>query len=857
MLGRLLKNSEAHAPASYQLFQQARDIYDRYAQSVGLELLGPTREQQEQVRDHAGLAQAAELYQQSLRLCLQEGEEYNAAVVRHQLGLLKRLQGRFEEAVPCFEQALDGFRQSIGAKRNARSDLGVCHFYLGQAHLKAGDKRRARQHLESAIAVDEAIQDERRVDAAKTMLAECGEPVSAEEPNLSSIPPSLPVNEQTPKTAEGEAGESLVPLSSPATIWVVAQTDAARQATINIVREALAGLRGPFVVVDTALDGVAADGRPLGRPKGDPGLSAVVLIIEPSSLTDPSFLSLVQWSITEVATRDGFRLFPCLSGMGADDFEMEVNSGNEVLKRLVDTVQVEGTASPEALRRNLRAYLAHLQEIRNAGAWLRLRLTFSVLLGHFAAGLQILCVPVGAALVLWLPLWDTRATLRQFGGWEHWAALVCGVASFPFLMMGLFAYTRYGTFLYKMMRDPFGFLWGFAFTFVGAPIFLSSVRIKAPVAWIVLGVVLGAMLDGARRAGLRAKRERRPVDPQSVARKHGRLPKHLREQAGPAWLNPLRCPLFPARTPKVFISYTRSSAWARRVAGSLAKYLSGMKVRAFLDQQDIPAGVSWRRALNHHLSRATAFVCLADSQSVERVWPAAEMEAALAGKHLIGLPQIIVLKEPNLPYAGKDTWSWLPAFRETVKSNGGSVAEGQPRVFVYSEAEPLAVAYAFHPDEFKSVSVFPAGLADLLHIAWTKVSALLLLLQSPAERVARFPILLLIAEAVPGVNSARWLSAAGLLPLVFLVVASLVGSFARWAVAARFQMRRERAAEAFCFYRDVAAIYFALLVVWGGREAPALLIGWAVVACVLGWSVADGFCERESRRDPQFLWSED
>jgi TIR domain len=67
--------------------------------------------------------------------------------------------------------------------------------------------------------------------------------------------------------------------------------------------------------------------------------------------------------------------------------------------------------------------------------------------------------------------------------------------------------------------------------------------------------------------------------------------------------------------PQVFISYSSSNAdWAR----SFAEALKGRGVRVWFDQFDIPAGESWRDALEAGLRASDVFVTLLEPENFHR-----------------------------------------------------------------------------------------------------------------------------------------------------------------------------------------------------------------------------------------------
>ncbi len=866
-------------PPGYHDFQSAKAIHERFTSDIALALTGPTPEQVRQACADPGLARAESLYHASLHDCEQAGQPFNASIVHHQLGLLHLLRGQPHEAVPRFEQALAGYKQLAGFDQPTIAEsFRVTTFYLGQALLESGRFTEARTQLELARTLDQDAHDRRRLDAIRVLLERCNiDDSSSPDPRASEpVTPTPTPTLSQPSPPPPQHGT----VPADAWVWMIGWSEAAVHRLETTVRPAIADLlrsdnddrdRPRDRMVATALAGAAnPDIDPLRR---DQTLCAVVLAIEPAGLADERYRAAFAACLAQVAARDDFRLFVTLEGI--TDAELSRRADEEkpdgLLRSLQDTVQLIPRANAAAAAAddewiaNLRTYLTHLQDVRRLAAWDRLAGSASRLLGYFALVIECVCFVIALAAALWLPVWDVHATMRQFAGMEPLLALICGIAGVPLLMIGLFAYTRYRPFLLRMHEDPRGILWSGLFSILGAPIILSPGRVKAPLASIVLGLVAGAILDTARRCGYRAARRRQQVDIATIAQRHGRLPLPLRrEAAASAWLDPLRCPFLPRKVPDVFISYTRASEWGQRVARELAQHLGQFHIQLFLDQRDIPPGAGWRRFLNLHLARATVFIALADEQSVERTWPAAELEAALAGKHLTALPQIILITAPELARqtahdaANNTRWRWLPAFRAVLEDPDRELIEARPRVMPYTSILPQALAWELCAHSYQSVSVCPPRLARSIANFRHILLHLLALLSIPSTLAGNAAILLagieLLAKPAP-LN-------AGLMrctthPAVTLLLAFWLGCVARQALASRFHLRIERSPNVYRVNLQAIIGFVAVLAIaWSARGStpiPWLLSGWSIVSTIIGWWTTDEFCAREAARDPSFL----
>jgi TIR domain-containing protein len=460
-------------------------------------------------------------------------------------------------------------------------------------------------------------------------------------------------------------------------------------------------------LVSSALGELELSGDPGIELRDDSRLCAVIIALERPGLTDARYVEFLRWSLANVAKRADFRLYIAPHEVASAELMF---AGLEV----DDAVQRVGDLA--GLCRSLAAFLQDLRTTRNAMAWRDLRLRVQYVGGFAAVVLQALCLLVSVLLVFWLPVWNVHASLREYVGLEWLAALVCGVASVPFLSVLLYVFSRHGIPPVGMWRDRSVVLWGFVASFLGPHTLGVPIRLRAPAGYILLGIAIGALLDAARRRKYGAQRERREVDPDAVAGRHGRLAPALRRQAGRSWINPWRCPLLPVKNARVFISYARESEWARRSADELEAELSSVGATFFRDTA-IPPGGAWRRELNEHLGRATVVVALADDAGVTRAWPAAELEAALAGRALTGSPDIIVVRSSDLPRRSEDWWRWLPVFKQILAENEHQ-AETGPEVVEDSAAMPKAIAYKLHPRSYRSISVLPRWLARLLGTLW-------------------------------------------------------------------------------------------------------------------------------------------
>lgn len=157
---------------SAKAYDRAYRMYENYARKIELELLGPTPDQARAARNAPELQEVKHLYEDALAICRQQGDWYNAGVVIYQMGLLYRLWGMPEKGIPCFEKSLTLCEEQLPHHPSARLTISLCHFYLGQARICTGNPDKAKYHLETAKALDEVLDDYRRLPAIRVMLGE-------------------------------------------------------------------------------------------------------------------------------------------------------------------------------------------------------------------------------------------------------------------------------------------------------------------------------------------------------------------------------------------------------------------------------------------------------------------------------------------------------------------------------------------------------------------------------------------------------------------------------------------------------------------------------------------------------------
>ena len=183
----------------------------------------------------------------------------------------------------------------------------------------------------------------------------------------------------------------------------------------------------------------------------------------------------------------------------------------------------------------------------------------------------------------------------------------------------------------------------------------------------VAGVFIGVILDVLRRMrskGNRYLRFKALDKAMSTGTDAIKLSSKLRDSGRRPITNALRKAYFHKGKTKIFVSYTHSSAWARQRVDELVELCRQSDIDCFVDKEGIPRGASWRRSIFSGLLRADYFIAFADQISVEKQWPAAELEMALAMRSISGGPYPIVFVPEDFPHRVTD--DYLPVFRDTM-----------------------------------------------------------------------------------------------------------------------------------------------------------------------------------------------
>ena len=201
------------------------------------------------------------------------------------------------------------------------------------------------------------------------------------------------------------------------------------------------------------------------------------------------------------------------------------------------------------------------------------------------------------------------------------------------------------------------------------------------------GIPLGFAIDALRRmrfSGIRFLRFKALDKAMSTGTEQKKLPNRLRDSGREPIVAALRKPYLHRDRIKIFVSYTHRSPWACQRVDELLRLCAEVGIDCFVDKTGIPRGASWRRCIFSNLLQADYLIAFVDNVSVEKQWPAAELEMSLAMRAVSGFPNPIAIVPVDFP--NRVSYSYLPVFRDTI------LCSSEPDFFVRTiRYSPLAL----------------------------------------------------------------------------------------------------------------------------------------------------------------------
>ncbi len=621
----------------------------------------------------------------------------------------------------------------------------------------------------------------------------------------------------------------------PRVVHVLATSEPACDRAVSVVSEA-AGRANRRVSIDPRIFGNERLLPALRQPLD--GCAAVVAL-SGNSAGDGLFTSAVRALVEQSAARDDFRVYLLLDNLTAEQFHALAGSRIEPFDLLHDNIQLtaglrepdQSGAGPitDQVVASLAEMLASLRDIRDRANWRRIRVGAGIFAGRVAGAMQAVSVLV--LVCGWAATrmgWSARIPVDAQALREA-ISLSAGIIQFWALMFPVFFILRGFSAAAAAARDT---RWAVRMNTLCALILVGALRMArhagAGRPWMLLGIAIGACVDGLRRAGLQAQRLRHGLEVHSIDPDLSGLTENL-AGVGPA--NIFRVPLWSVVSQSVVISYARASRWSYDLATRLFSALVKNDSPVFLDREKIPVGSNWRRELQYEIGGASTFLCILDQVSLTRPWVASELFNAMRGQALTGSPRIVTLENGTLSLDQA-----RPVFARTLEQDTPEGAKMHlVRRIRVSQRTVDVLASELTPARFQAVSVIPQSVA----IIFEALIRLVTMLCAFAAMAGLLAWAGWVYEMWNNTPILHWLRPHTAIAL-FLFAAYLAGCGLRLAVVSRFQVQHESPA-ALAFVQGFSGVGLVLFCAAWFQHMPPLVDGWALVAAAFGWWRAGAF----------------
>ncbi len=846
MFDKLLERWTSVRGPRFRAFVEAKDAYEAYLQEVRFRFDQMSEEQYRRGRENPRLDVARRGFAAAIEMSERAGALSDEAVAKYQLGLVCHARGELDRSAELMRAALEVL-DALPCRDRAADTTG-CHYHLGIIALKQGRLPEAVRALRRSRQLDEASADLSGMSMCDRALAKCAEEgadIEADSPSVADAGDwELPENETEVAPAgergtEPEGKPGRIRFDQRELIWLASFSVEANDTLMAHLGSLGDEFGRPVAVSRVAFATADPEQRSLRQPEPDQHLCAAILVLEKAGLHDRTFQELAMACTQRVLAVPDFRLLVYLSDLTIDEFR-DLADQEPFIATLFDTTQVVDLPSLAQLRRTLVPYVRRVEHIRAAAHWRALRLRLSGACGRLATAILLAAVSLS---LLGFPAWLMTVKPDWLGPHgPELASLVMGLLAFPLQAPLIFLLLRGMRATAMAPRDNVTLM---RWVVAGAVIMLGANHFQhalgGPHSWIFLGLAIGVLLDAIRRAGYQARRQ--TIDVEAL----------IRDAADPAMqdpettvlrgdpLNPFSCPLLPALSARVFISYTRGSAKGSKLAKALYRGLEEAEASPFLDRANIPAGASWRRSLNEHIGECDAFICILDEKSVQSQWVAAELLAAIEAHRLTGTPHIVILTDPTV---GAPTQAMLPVFRGVVSAATEPPVQGRPQIIQLNRQTQSSLVWGFGPGRFIPTAVLTRMptlfiMYALGLLGWIGglgiIAGPILGFLTMLDRYARFPF---------AVELANW----GWLAPMTLLSAFWLGFMARATIAWGYERTDER--EMGMTIPTIATAGLAFTLVLLAPNTSLLVAGWSVALVVAGWKMVALVTRTAAGRQP-------
>jgi len=454
------------------------------------------------------------------------------------------------------------------------------------------------------------------------------------------------------------------------------------------------------------LENLGGDFSSIKTVLSDQNNIAVVLIIDKDWLAEQDFLTLVSILLRKISSREDFRFYVFLADLSLQEFNQITESPKaDILGDLVDTVQLSQFNDANQVIEQLKEYKKQHRNIRLGMLGKKIRIAAANITIFSGTIIQLICL---AAAALFISLYFLKWNLTFLETLGSPFSLAAGIIVFPIILYIIYIISNLaeaGKYLFNM--------------FIGLGLIVLGIWVVKDIAGAtpiyIISIFFGIVLEYFRRASYNDRRLLTRIDINNVTHPHQELPISVRNTINGANTNPFSCPFSTDQRPILFLSYTRRSEWGKKLALKLNNKFRLLQSESFLDVADIPTGSNWRQTLNSGFGKANVFISLIDEFSLERSWPAAELECALRVEGKYAIPRIIVLKKQDLDI-GKAA-GILPVFSEVLSLSPEAITPLQPSIIEIKGDEDTKIdilTSQLHFPEFHTPSVIPREVSALV-----------------------------------------------------------------------------------------------------------------------------------------------
>ncbi len=402
-----------------------------------------------------------------------------------------------------------------------------------------------------------------------------------------------------------------------------------------------------------------------------------------SQINTGQFSSVVDKVLQRFNKRGGlyFRFYMYPLDFSPSMFTAMIDDENhDALDRLADVVHI-APCSLEELKRHIQTFLKTRGEVRRYHAFRSVEASLKVLVGIVA---KVATAASFLFIFAWLTSIYNDAVARAIGLADigYAANIAAGIAIAPALLYLQFRIrsrkldhndegarsNEYNSdVLYKMII--------FAAAMAGVYLYIHD---RTGFLTIAVTLIFGGVVNALTRQyynGIRVLKLQ-AMNAEEYTELGKKLPKVLSHSPGRVIHRFRRVPIFSSgkHFPRVFCSYTHSSVWARQMVQKVHTELSSYGFECFVDQYGIAPGSSWRHQLRQSLVNADYVLCFCDGISIQKPWPASELEVAIRLRHTSSNLNIIAITPQDMD--DDIIPNILPVFRDVFLN------EGEPSRFI-------------------------------------------------------------------------------------------------------------------------------------------------------------------------------